>query len=99
MGNPKLDDWTHATEGATNPRQRQLAMDDINYELLRSYRLHGIPRWGRHEAYAIILEELDEVKEAVFDDLPYLHLRKELIQTAAMIVRYIETEPRFHRDH
>lgn len=95
MGNPGLDDWTHATEGEPSAEKRDLILQVIYKEVERSYKLHGCPRWGRHEAYAIILEELDEVKQAVFDDLPFVEVYKELIQVAAMCVRYIETEPRF----
>ncbi len=95
MGNPNLDDWSHATKGEPSPEKRDLILRAIYKEVGRSYELHGCPRWGRHEAYAIILEELDEVKQAIFDDLPFEEVWKELIQTAAMCVRFMETEPRF----
>lgn len=98
MGDPSLDDWSHATEGQPHKNWRKLILKLIYDEVERSYRLHGCPRWGRHEAYAIILEELDEVKQAVFDDLPFEDLMKELVQTAAMCVRYLETEPRFEKE-
>lgn len=95
MGNPNLDDWSHATLGFPDVKRRLSILEKIDVEVVRSYELHGCPRWGRHEAYAIILEELDEVKQAIFDDLPFEEVKKELIQTAAMCVRYLETEPRF----
>jgi len=95
MGNPNLDDWSHATEGRASIAERDRILAAIELELARAYKLHGCPRWGRHEAFAIILEEMEEVKRAVFDDEPIAALRKELIQVAAMCVRYLETEPRF----
>lgn len=98
MGNPNLDDWSHATKGEPSSEKRSLILQMIFKEVERSYRLHGCPRWGRHEAYAIILEELDEVKQAIFDDLPFEEVWKELIHTAAMCVRYMETEPRFIKE-
>lgn len=95
MGNPNLDDWSHATDGEDNIVRRNYILQTVSNEIHRSYQLHGIPRWGRHEAFAIILEEVEEFKQAVFDDLPYDEVREELIQIAAMCVRYIETEDKF----
>lgn len=66
-------------------------LKDVGTEVERAVVRHG-PLNSPHEAYAVILEELDEVKEEVWmkstkRDLP--HMRLELIQTAAMCVRAI----------
>jgi len=98
MGNPAIDNWDHATKGKPDLRKRNVALAMIHEEIGRSYSLHGCPRWGRHEAYAIIKEELDEVWEAIRADAPFEEVMKELIQTAAMCVRYIETEPKFLKE-
>lgn len=50
---------------------------------------HGAQR-SRHEGYAVILEELDEVKEVVWHDGSDADLLKELVQTAAMCQRMAE---------
>ena len=95
MSNPSLDDWSHATVAEIDEDRRSDIVELIYEEVTRSYTIHGSPRWSRHEAIAIIREEFEESWEAVKGDAPYNVLLKELIQTAAMCVRFIETEPRF----
>ena len=95
MGNPAMENWGHATEAETSEDRRHRAFELVEAEIVRAYGLHGNPRWGRHEAWAIIKEELDEVWDAVKKDLPMDDLQKELVQVAAMCIRYLETEPGF----
>lgn len=53
-------------------------------EAARAEKLHG-PAVSLHEAYAILLEELDEVWDEIKNKNPNLHnLQEELIQVAAM---------------
>lgn len=61
----------------------------IGNEVGRAESMHA-PLHSAHEAYAVILEELDEVKAEVWKKhLDRAALRKELIQCAAMCVRTI----------
>lgn len=63
---------------------------DVVKELSRAQQKHPTPFNSAHEGYAIILEELDEVKEEVWKGNPNpLELRAELVQVAAMAMRMI----------
>ena len=65
-------------------------LQDILTELEKAEKKHA-PMNNAHEAYAVILEELDEfweeVRAQVFDKKK---ARKELIQIAAMALRAIK---------
>lgn len=64
---------------------------DIGIEVERAEGLHA-PLNSMHEAYAVILEELDEFWEEVrkkSGERNHVNARTELIQTAAMCVRTI----------
>ena len=67
----------------------------IEAELERAYAKHGSDPWGRHEWYAITLEELDEAWDNIRADGPAIELHHEIIQVAAMCVRYLETGDRY----
>lgn len=64
----------------------------VGAEVERSIDLHGCPNWGRHEAYAIIKEEVDEAWDAIKANSGPDELVIELIQVAAMCVRYLATD-------
>lgn len=64
-------------------------------ELSRAYSKHGRDQWGRHEFYAIMKEEVDEAWDSIKKDLPQHELMKEIIQIAAMCIRYLETGDRY----
>lgn len=71
--------------------------DQIETELDRSYR-HGLKFASLHEAYAVILEELEEVWEITRQkrkDRDPEKLRKELIQVATMAVKAIRSMDNF----
>lgn len=93
-------------------------MDRTNFfqtvedEVERAYKKHTKHQWGRHEFYAIILEELEETIEAfrfrfflprrirriwhlIKRDASQEVLTKEIIQVAAMCLRYLETGDRY----
>ena len=67
----------------------------ITCELERAYRKHGSEQWGRHEFYAILKEEMDELWDAIKTDAAEGELAKEAIQVAAMVFRYLETGDRY----
>ncbi len=67
----------------------------ITCELDRAYGKHGREQWGRHEFYAILKEEVDELWDAIKTDAPQNELEKEAIQIAAMVFRYLETGDRY----
>jgi N-acetylglucosamine kinase-like BadF-type ATPase len=64
-------------------------------ELERAYAKHGKAQWGRHEFYAILKEEVDELWDAIKDDAPHKKVEVEAIQIAAMVFRYLETGDRY----
>ena len=64
-------------------------------ELERAYSKHGRDQWGRHEFYAILKEEVDELWDDIKSDAPQTNLEKEAIQIAAMVFRYLETGDRY----
>lgn len=67
----------------------------IAAEVDRAYSKHGRGQWGRHEFYAILLEEVDEAWGDIKTDAPIDGLEKEIIQIAAVCVRYLETGDRY----
>lgn len=67
-------------------------------ELDSAYQKHGSEQWGRHEFYAILLEEVEELWDAIKSDEPAERVRAEAIQVAAMVVRYLETGDRYNFD-
>lgn len=68
-------------------------------ELDRAYAKHGAEPWGRHEFYAILKEEVDELWDDIKADAPTMNVYKEAIQVVAMCVRYFETEDRYRGWH
>lgn len=75
-----------------------LVCEKVEQEVMRAIELHDGMR-NAHEAYAVILEELDEVWDLVKANPKKMtdeqratyreEMRKELIQVAAMCVRTI----------
>lgn len=68
-------------------------------ELDRAYAKHGSEPWSRHEFYGVIKEELDEVWQDIKDDKPTHELLREIMQVAAVCLRYAETPDRHRGDH
>lgn len=69
----------------------------IATELDKAYAKHGAEPWGRHEFYAILKEEVDELWDAIKADHPQEDVIKEAIQVAAMVFRYLETGDRYRK--
>lgn len=83
------------TPGSAIPMLRRHIMQAISAELDHAYGKHGRGQWGRHEFYAILKEEVDEMWDAIKSDDPIEDVRKEAIQIAAMVFRYLETGDRY----
>lgn len=64
------------------------AIDLVVLEYERATKLFG-PFASRHEGYAILLEEMDELKEVVWKNQPDERLEEEVKQVAAMAVRFL----------
>ncbi len=71
--------------------RRQFFMRLIEEELDRAYEKHGTEAWARHQFYAILLEEVDELWDNIKNDRPLDVVLDEMVQVAAMCVRYAET--------
>ena len=81
--------------GSAVPMLRRHIMQAISAELDHAYEKHGRGQWGRHEFYAILKEEVDEMWDAIKADDPIEDVRAEAIQIAAMVFRYLETGDRY----
>lgn len=68
-------------------------------ELDRAYAKHGAEPWGRHEFYGILLEEVEELWDAIKSDEPQERVLAELVQVVAMGYRYYETGDRYRGPH
>lgn len=62
----------------------------VRAELLRARMKHPRGMNSAHEGYAVLLEEVDEVKDEVFHGKDKRKLRAELVQVAAMAQRMAE---------
>lgn len=69
---------------AFSPTEVSLFLAELAEEYRRARTLHNHTFQTGHEAHSVILEELEEVWEEIKHPTDYLHLRKELVQTAAM---------------
>lgn len=70
---------------------RKAFTDMVVNELDRAYAKHGSEPWSRHEFYAVLLEEVDELWDDIKADKPLDLVLKELVQVAAVCLRYAES--------
>lgn len=70
--------------------ETHLILNEVLAEVKRARSKHPTPMHSKHEGYAILLEEVDEVQTEVFHGKDKKALYAELIQVAAMAVRMIE---------
>ena len=73
------------------PEDFQLALRDVHDELADAVTSYG-PMASAHEGYAVILEELEELKMEVFKKpvrRSTREMRQEACQVAAMAVRFM----------
>lgn len=75
--------------------KREEFLEKICNEVTRAYNKHGKRKWGRHEFYGIVKEEFDEMWEVIMTDGPDERLEEEMIQVAAMCLRFAETGNRY----
>jgi hypothetical protein len=71
----------------------QFTADLVVNELLRAKQNHPRPFSSFHEGFAVILEEVDELKKEVWESKAGTdpsRMREEAIQVAAMAMRFIE---------
>lgn len=71
--------------------ERLVLVSKIAAELDRAYAKHGRQPWGRHEFYAILLEEVEELWDAIKRDESRDRVLEELVQVAAVCFRHFET--------
>lgn len=76
-------------------KRRGLLWSMVEKELTNAYAKHGSDQWGRHEFYAILLEEVDELWNTIKGDESDECLVAELAQVIAMCFRFIETGDRY----
>jgi NTP pyrophosphatase (non-canonical NTP hydrolase) len=95
MTTPKAPTAHPLGEAAGSALTRDQIAHAITCELDRAYSKHGREQWGRHEFYAILKEEVDELWDAIKTDAPQGEVRKEAIQVASMVFRYLETADRY----
>jgi hypothetical protein len=84
-----------ALEAGKRLDKRVEVLKKIADELDHAYAKHGGLQWGRHEFYGILTEEYRELEKAIFEDEPIERVIAELVQVAAMCVRYYETGDRY----
>lgn len=75
--------------------RRSEFLEKMCSEVTRAYNKHGRRKWGRHEFYGIIKEEFDEMWAVIMADGPDEDLEAEMIQVAAMCLRFAETGNRY----
>ena len=81
------------------PIERTTIINDVLIELERAYKKHGKDKWGRHEFYAILKEEVDEVWDGIKQDIPLDEVVKEITQVICVCIRYLETGDRYIQDN
>lgn len=84
-----------APSGEAAGEPRALFTQLVHEELERAYAKHGRDPWGRHEFYAILLEEVDELWDAIKANRPDADVHAEMVQVAAMCFRFWETGDRY----
>lgn len=72
-------------------RRGTLCLSDVLEELERAEKKFPRPFINAHEGYAILLEELDELKAEIWEQEENpARVRREAIQVAAMALRFLK---------
>jgi len=82
-----------------SPEHRQQFIASMLAELAHAYAKHGARPWSRHEFYAVMKEEVDELWDAVKQDRPIEEVLKEAMQIACVCLRYAETPDAYRGPH
>jgi len=80
-------------------QHREQFLSSMIAELNHAYAKHGARPWSRHEFFAVMLEEVDEVWDAIKQDKPMPEVLKEVMQVAAVCLRYAETPDAYQGWH
>lgn len=78
----------------TLTQERFDIMHAVSDALEHAYTKHGKELWTRHEFHSILLEEMDELWDAIKADLPMEEMEKEIHQIMCVCLRYLETGDR-----
>lgn len=62
---------------------------DVHDELYSATAKYGAFQ-TKHEGYAVLLEEVDELWDAIKENASVADMRKEAIQVAAMAIRFVK---------
>lgn len=83
---PKAD-----VPATVNLSMRLAVISQLRDRLDHVYRKHGGHGWGRHEFYAILLEEVEELWDAIkTDEIPEV-VESEALDVMVVLLRYLET--------
>ena len=82
-----------------SPVHRREFIASMLAELDHAYEKHGADPWNRHEFAGVLLEEVDELWEAIKQDKPLTEVLKESMQVACVCLRYAETPDRRRGAH
>jgi NTP pyrophosphatase (non-canonical NTP hydrolase) len=79
--------------------KKNLTRDDVlemvTHAMGHAYWKHGYEKWGRHEFYGILKEEVDELWDAIKADEDTIKIRREALQVIQVCIRYLETGDRY----
>lgn len=64
-------------------------LEEVSLELGKAYSKFPEKQASRHEGYAVLLEEVDELWDSIKQNQPKSIVREEAIQVAAMAIRLI----------
>jgi hypothetical protein len=81
-------------EGSTLVNREQI-ISEVLQELEHAYAKHGAEPWSRHEFYGILMEEVEEMWDAIKRDEPLFNVHAEALQIACVIIRFLESGERY----
>lgn len=74
---------------------KQNLFGQVCQRLDEAYSKHGRDQWSRHEFYAILKEEVDELWDAIKADEPIERVLDEIKDIMGVCTRYYETGDRY----